>query len=155
MADRHTNLADLAAGEFVIGVVGCLGWQIEGNGKARLALPQIGAVEGVGFRRRRMASVGAKQPGFVARRCLTTSAGGSLAAHWQRSFFGAPQRASLTRLRCSAKRDVATRVRCETGRALQHAIVFAGDAIPYPAPRGLVRRNRPEKGPRPSHRTLA
>jgi hypothetical protein len=67
MRDRHADLADLALGERMIGVVAGLGRQIEGDRKAGLALGQIGAIEPVRFRGRRVAGIGAEDPGRVAR----------------------------------------------------------------------------------------
>ncbi len=66
MRDRHADLADLALGERMIGVVAGLGRQIEGDRKAGLALRQIGAIEPVRFRGRRVARIGTENPGRVA-----------------------------------------------------------------------------------------
>ena len=55
MGDRDADLADLAAGELVVRVVAGLGRQIEGDGKAGLALGEVAAVERVRLRRRRVA----------------------------------------------------------------------------------------------------
>ena len=61
VGDRDADLADLAAGEDVVGVVAGLGGQVEGDREAGLALGQVAAVElvgaaGVGVARRRCAS---------------------------------------------------------------------------------------------------
>ena len=66
MADRHADLADLAARQHVIGVVAGLRRQIEGDREAGLALGQILAIELVRIARGRMARVGAENPRFVA-----------------------------------------------------------------------------------------
>ena len=66
MADRHADLADLALGQRVIGVVAGLGRQIEGDREPGLTAAQVGAVELVRFGRGRMAGIGADQPGSVA-----------------------------------------------------------------------------------------
>ncbi len=70
--DRHADLADLAARQHVVAVIARLGRKIEGDGEARLPLGEIGAVEEVRLARRRMAGIGAKNPGLVAtgRCCL-------------------------------------------------------------------------------------
>ena len=47
VADRHADLADLAARELVIGVVARLGRQVEGDRQPRLALREVRAVQGV------------------------------------------------------------------------------------------------------------
>ena len=66
VGDRDADLADLAAGEDVVGVIAGLGRQVEGDREAGLALGQVAAVElvrapGVG-----VAGVGAHHPGAVA-----------------------------------------------------------------------------------------
>ena len=66
VGDRDADLADLAAGEDVVGVVAGLGRQVEGDREAGLALGEVAAVElvralGVG-----VAGVGAHHPGAVA-----------------------------------------------------------------------------------------
>ena len=66
MADRHADFADLALGQHVIGVVAGLRRQIEGDRQAGLPLGQVLAVERVGIRGRRMAGIGAEDPGLVA-----------------------------------------------------------------------------------------
>ena len=66
MGDRHADLANLAAGERVVGIVAGLGRQVESDRKPRLALGQILPVELVGGLRRRMSRIGAEHPGFVA-----------------------------------------------------------------------------------------
>jgi hypothetical protein len=68
MADRHADLADLAAGEDMVAVVAGLGRQIEGDGEAGLARGEVRAVEGVRLLGRGMAGIGPEQPGFVALR---------------------------------------------------------------------------------------
>ena len=66
MGDRHADLADLAAGERIVGVVAGLGRQVEGDRKAGLALGEVLPVELVGGFRRRMPRIGAEHPGLVA-----------------------------------------------------------------------------------------
>ena len=66
MADRHADLADLAARQHVIGIVAGLGRQIEGDRKPGLPLGQILAIELVRIARGRMARVGAENPRLVA-----------------------------------------------------------------------------------------
>ena len=68
VGDRHADLADLAAGELVVGVVAGLRRQVEGDREARLALGEVRAVQLVGRLRGRMARVGAHHPGAVALR---------------------------------------------------------------------------------------
>ena len=63
---RNADLADLAARQLVVGIVAGLRRQIEGDGEARLPLGEILSIQLVGLRRRRMARVGADQPGLVA-----------------------------------------------------------------------------------------
>ena len=65
MDDRHADLADLAAGELVIGVVAGLGRQVEGDGEPRLSLREVAAIELVRGLRRRVPGVGAHHPGPV------------------------------------------------------------------------------------------
>ena len=50
--DGHADLADLAGGQRVVGVVAHLRRQVEGDAQARLALRQQVAVAAVGLRRR-------------------------------------------------------------------------------------------------------
>ena len=66
VADRHPDLADLAAGELVVRVVAGLGREVERDRQAGLALREVAAVERVRRRRRRVAGVGADHPGAVA-----------------------------------------------------------------------------------------
>ena len=65
MGDRHADLADLAAGQRVIGIVAGLGRQVEGDRKPGLALGEVPPVELVGGLGRGMAGIGAEQPGLV------------------------------------------------------------------------------------------
>ncbi len=65
MADRHADLADLAARQNVIAVIAGLRGQIEGHRQAGLTLGQVAAVERVGGRGGGMAGIGADQPGAV------------------------------------------------------------------------------------------
>ena len=51
VGDRHADLADLAAGELVVGVVAGLRRQVEGDRQPRLALGEVPAVELVGLPR--------------------------------------------------------------------------------------------------------
>ena len=67
VGDRHADLADLAFGQLVVAVVARLGGQVEGDGKAGLALRQVLTIELVGLRRRGMAGVGAEDPGLFGR----------------------------------------------------------------------------------------
>ena len=67
MADRHPNLTDLTARQNMVWIIAGLGRQIEGHRQACLTLGQIGAVEGVGLVRRRVASIGADDPRGVWR----------------------------------------------------------------------------------------
>ena len=60
------DLADLAARQQVVAVVAGLGRQVEGDGKAGLSLGEVLAIELVRLARRRMAGVGAEDPGLVA-----------------------------------------------------------------------------------------
>src|SRR5215204_3160302 len=66
MGDRDADLADLAAGKLVVGVVAGLRRQVEGDRQAGLAARQVRAVERVRIRRRRVAGIGAEDPGLVA-----------------------------------------------------------------------------------------
>ena len=65
--DRDADLADLAAAERVVGVVAGLRRQVEGHRETGLALGQVGAVERVGRRSRRVAGVRPHDPGTVLR----------------------------------------------------------------------------------------
>ena len=65
VGDRHADLADLAGGRRVVGVVADLGREVEGDGEAGLALGQVGPVELVGGLGRRVARVGAHHPRLV------------------------------------------------------------------------------------------
>lgn len=67
MADRHADLADLAAGQDMVGVVAGLGRQVEGDGKPGLALGQVGPIKGVGRLGGGMARIGAEDPRLVLR----------------------------------------------------------------------------------------
>ena len=67
MRNRDADLADLAARQRMVAVVAGLGRQIEGDRQAGLALGEIGAIKLVGFGRRRMAGVGAENPGRSCR----------------------------------------------------------------------------------------
>ena len=69
--DRDADLADLAAGEDVVGVVSGLGRQVEGDREAGLALGEVAPVELVRAPGVRMPGVGAHHPGTVGlgRRC--------------------------------------------------------------------------------------
>ena len=66
MADRHADLADLAARERMVAVVAGLGRQVEGDREAGLAAGEVAAVERVRGGRGGMAGIGAEQPGLVA-----------------------------------------------------------------------------------------
>ena len=68
MRDGHADLADLAPRQLVVGVVARLRRQIEGDGEAGLALGQVLAVELIRLGGRRVAGIGAKQPGLVTLR---------------------------------------------------------------------------------------
>ena len=63
---RHTDLADLAARELVVGVVPRLRRQVERYGEPGLALGQVAPVQLIGPGRRGMARVGAHHPRPVA-----------------------------------------------------------------------------------------
>ena len=75
--DRHADLADLAARQLVVGIVAGLRRQIEGDGEAGLPLGEVLAIELVGLGGRRVAGVGADQPGLVALGRLRCASGGS------------------------------------------------------------------------------
>ena len=66
VGDRDADLADLAARQDVIAVEAGLGRQIEGDGESGLTLGEVLAIKLVRFARRRMAGVGAENPGLVA-----------------------------------------------------------------------------------------
>ena len=66
VGDRDADLADLAAGEDVIGVIAGLGRQVEGDREAGLALGQVAPVELVGALGVGVPGVGAHHPGAVA-----------------------------------------------------------------------------------------
>ena len=67
MVDRHADLADLAARQFVIAIIAGLRRQIEGDRKPGLPLGQIAAIKRVRGRGGGMAGIGAEQPrGFLA-----------------------------------------------------------------------------------------
>ncbi len=65
MGDRHADLADFALGQRVVAVVAGLRRQIEGHRQAGLSAGQIGPVKLVGLGCRRMAGIGADQPGPI------------------------------------------------------------------------------------------
>ena len=65
VADRHADLADLAARELVVGVVARLGRQVEGDGEPRLPLGEVAAVELVRADGRGVPRVGPHHPGLV------------------------------------------------------------------------------------------
>ncbi len=65
VADRHPDLADLAPGQLVVGVVAGLGRQVEGDRQAGLALGQVAPEQGVGLRRRGVTGVRPHDPGLV------------------------------------------------------------------------------------------
>ena len=64
---RHADLADLAAAQRRVGVVAGLRRQVEGDRQAGLALGQVGPVERVGRRGRRVAGVRPHHPRPVLR----------------------------------------------------------------------------------------
>ena len=64
--DRHADLADLAAGQRVVGVVAGLGRQVERDRQAGLALGQVAAVQLVRRPGRRVAGVRADDPGPIS-----------------------------------------------------------------------------------------
>ena len=66
VGDRDADLADLAAGEDVVGVIAGLGRQVEGDREAGLALGEVAAVELVRAARVGVPGVGAHHPGAVA-----------------------------------------------------------------------------------------
>ena len=66
MRHRHTDLADFAAREFVVGVVAGLCRQIERDRQAGLALGKVLAIKLVGLRGGRVTRIGADQPGLIA-----------------------------------------------------------------------------------------
>ncbi len=63
--DRHTDLAHLAAGQRVVGVVAGLGREVEGHRQPGLTLGQVQPVQGVGRGRGRVPRVRAHDPGPV------------------------------------------------------------------------------------------
>ncbi len=65
MADRHADLADLALGQRMVGIVAGLGRQVERHRETRLAPRKIRSIELVALRSRGMARISAKKPGFV------------------------------------------------------------------------------------------
>jgi len=67
MADRHADLAHLAARQDVVGIIAGLGRQVEGHRQARLSLGQVGAIQGVGLLGRRVAGIGAEDPRRIRR----------------------------------------------------------------------------------------
>ena len=62
MGHRHADLADLAAGQRIVGVVAGLGRQVEGDRQAGLPLGQVGPVKRVRRRGRGMARIGPHDP---------------------------------------------------------------------------------------------
>ena len=68
VGDRDADLADLAARQDVIAVEAGLGRQVEGDRQSGLTLGEVLAIKLVRLARRRMAGVGAEDPGLVARR---------------------------------------------------------------------------------------
>ena len=67
VGDGDADLADFAAGEDVVAVVAGLGRQIEGDREPGLALGEVALVELVRLGRRRMAGIGAENPGLLGR----------------------------------------------------------------------------------------
>ncbi len=68
MADRHADLADLAARQHVIAIVAGLGRQIERDREAGLAPGEVFPIERVRLSGVRMPRIGAENPGLVASR---------------------------------------------------------------------------------------
>ena len=68
VADRHPDLADLAPRQRVVAVVAGLGRQVEGDRQPGLPAREVRPVERVRGGGRRVAGVGAEQPGLVAGR---------------------------------------------------------------------------------------
>jgi hypothetical protein len=66
--DGHADLADLPAGQLVVGVVAGLRRQVEGDRQAGLTLVEVAPVQRVAVARRRVAGVGAHDPRPVAHR---------------------------------------------------------------------------------------
>jgi hypothetical protein len=65
MGDRYADLADLASGQLVVGVIAGLGGQIEGDRQAGLALFEVAAVQLVRPLGVRMPGVGPHHPRAV------------------------------------------------------------------------------------------
>ena len=84
VGDRDADLADLAAGEDVVGVIAGLRRQVEGDGEAGLALGQVAPVELVGAPGVGVPGVGAHHPGAVA-------LGKSVLAHLPNDIWLAPK----------------------------------------------------------------
>ncbi len=70
MGDRHADLAYLAAGEDVVGIVARLGRKVEGDRKPGLTLGQVPPVKLVRGLGRGVAGISAEQPRFVPLRCV-------------------------------------------------------------------------------------
>ena len=66
MYNRDPDLPDLTPGPLVVRVVTRLGRQVEGDRKSGLALGEVGAIEPVALRRRRMPAIGAEDPWAIA-----------------------------------------------------------------------------------------
>ncbi|CFX13893.1 protein of unknown function [Candidatus Filomicrobium marinum] len=79
MADGNTNLADFAAGEFVVAVVASLCRQVERDREAGLPLRKIFTIQLVRLRGRRMAGIRSENPRPVARNLARRSVTGLLA----------------------------------------------------------------------------
>src|SRR5262249_35771289 len=65
--DRHADLADLGAGNGMVGAVPALGREIESDREARLPTREIAPVERVGGPHVGMPCIGAEHPGLVGR----------------------------------------------------------------------------------------
>ena len=65
MGNRHPDLADLALGQLVVGVVAGLGGQVERHGQPGLPLLEVAPVQGVRLRRGAVSGVRPHHPGLV------------------------------------------------------------------------------------------
>src|SRR5262245_11175282 len=78
MGDRDADLADFALRQRMVGVVAGLGRQVEGDGKAGLALGEVFAVEGVRVAGGRMPRIGAENPRLVAHAPILAGQSGAI-----------------------------------------------------------------------------
>ena len=126
MGDRDADLADLAPGQLVIGVITGLGGQVEGDRQAGLTLLQVAPVQLVGALRVGVTGVRAHHPRPVALR----QARGNGFGHRATLYGAGPDRYRPTHLRQSARSSMPDQSSAATEHAILQEITAPLDALP-------------------------